>query len=46
MTIEQALSRMKENPGLKMCMPHHYKSWQYNYYDAEKQQFCIETGET
>ena len=45
MTLSEAIRRMEENPGLKMCMPRHYRSWQYNYYDKKKGYHCIETGE-
>ena len=45
MSLSEAIRRMEENPGLKMCMPRHYRSWQYNYYDKKKGYHCIETGE-
>jgi hypothetical protein len=45
MNVGGALIRMKNNPGLKMCMPMHYRSWQYNYYDKDKDMYCIENGE-
>ena len=43
MTIDEAIKRMKENPGLKMTMPDHYRSWEYNYFDGN----CLvtESGE-
>ena len=44
MHLGEAITRMEQNPGLKMTMPRHYRSWQYNYYDAENKMFCIEDG--
>ena len=43
-SLDEALVRMKENPGLKMTMPNHYRSWQYNYYDAKKKEYLTEDG--
>jgi hypothetical protein len=45
MDIEAAQKRMKENPGLKMTMPQHYRYFQYNYFDEKSQKFLTETGE-
>lgn|GEM_PF-4082702 len=45
MNIAEAISRMKDNPGLKMCMPNHYHDDEYNYYDSDKDNFFTETGE-
>jgi hypothetical protein len=45
MSINEALKRMKENPGLKMWQPHHYRDWEYNYYDEVSDKYLIETGE-
>ena len=43
-SIDEAISRMKETPGLKMTMPSHYRSYEYNYYDAEKKELLTESG--
>ena len=45
MKLEDAIIRMTMNPGLKMTMPNHYYSGQYNYYDMGRGKFLTETGE-
>jgi len=45
MCITDALERMKNNPGLKMTMPNHYRSWEYNYYDENCKTYLTELGE-
>ena len=45
MTIDEAIKRMKDNPGLKMTMPDHYRSWQYNYFDEKSKCLVTESGE-
>lgn len=42
MTINEAIDRMKANPMLKMTMPRHYKSHEYNYWDGND--FFTESG--
>lgn len=44
MTIDESIARMKANPFLKMTMPHHYRSYEYNYYDDTKGKFLTESG--
>jgi hypothetical protein len=44
-TIEEAIERMKATPGLKMTMPQHYRSFEYNYYDEKSGKFLTERGE-
>lgn len=45
MNIEKALERMKANPSLKMTMPHHYRSYEYNYFDEKSGKFLLENGQ-
>jgi len=45
MNIDEAIKKMEENPGLKMTMPNHYRSWEYNYYDKKSNKFLTETKE-
>lgn len=44
LTIDQALERMKQFPGLRMYMAGHYRSWEYNYWDEETKRFLTENG--
>jgi hypothetical protein len=44
MVISEAIKYMKENPFVKVTMPQHYKSWQYNYYDDKQDKILIENG--
>ena len=45
MNMQEALDKMKANPGMKMWKPRHYRDWEYNYYDDKSNNYFTETGE-
>ena len=44
MNIDDAIAYMKAHPDIKVTMPTHYRSYEYNYYDSVSDKFLTEYG--